>query len=54
LVTILAPVKIDTGSRMDQFIYEEFKGTGTARLCLTACWPRLMFLGAQSIGQQHL
>lgn len=33
-VTILATVLIDTGSRMDQFIYEEFKGTGNSEIVL--------------------
>jgi transcription termination factor Rho len=33
-VTILATVLIDTGSRMDQFIYEEFKGTGNSEVVL--------------------
>lgn len=33
-VTILATVLIETGSRMDQFIYEEFKGTGNSEIVL--------------------
>ncbi|HRV95540.1 MAG TPA: transcription termination factor Rho [Anaerolineae bacterium] len=33
-VTILATVLIETGSRMDQFIYEEFKGTGNNEIVL--------------------
>jgi transcription termination factor Rho len=33
-VTILATVLIDTGSRMDQFIFEEFKGTGNSEIVL--------------------
>jgi transcription termination factor Rho len=33
-VTILSTVLIDTGSRMDQFIYEEFKGTGNCEIVL--------------------
>jgi transcription termination factor Rho len=33
-VTILGTVLIDTGSRMDQFIYEEFKGTGNSEIVL--------------------
>ncbi len=33
-VTILATVLIDTGSQMDQFIYEEFKGTGNSEIVL--------------------
>lgn len=33
-LTILATVLIDTGSRMDDMIYEEFKGTGNMELVL--------------------
>ncbi|HMR66042.1 MAG TPA: transcription termination factor Rho [Anaerolineae bacterium] len=33
-VTILASVLIDTGSRMDDFIFEEFKGTGNSEIVL--------------------
>jgi transcription termination factor Rho len=33
-VTILATVLVDTGSRMDQLIYEEFKGTGNSEVVL--------------------
>ncbi len=33
-VTILATILIDTGSRMDQSIYEEFKGTGNSEIVL--------------------
>jgi transcription termination factor Rho len=33
-VTILATVLIDTGSRLDQVIYEEFKGTGNSEIVL--------------------
>ncbi len=33
-VTILATVLIDTGSRMDQLIFEEFKGTGNSEIVL--------------------
>jgi transcription termination factor Rho len=33
-VTIVASVLIDTGSRMDQFIYEEFKSTGNSEIVL--------------------
>ncbi|MGA3067072.1 MAG: transcription termination factor Rho [Tepidisphaeraceae bacterium] len=33
-LTILATCLIDTGSRMDQVIFEEFKGTGNMELCL--------------------
>ena len=33
-VTILSTVLVDTGSRMDQAIFEEFKGTGNSELIL--------------------
>jgi transcription termination factor Rho len=33
-VTIIATALIDTGSRMDQYIYEEFKGTGNCEIVL--------------------
>lgn len=33
-VTIIATALIDTGSRMDDFIYEEFKGTGNSEVVL--------------------
>jgi transcription termination factor Rho len=33
-VTIIATVLVDTGSRMDQLIYEEFKGTGNSEIVL--------------------
>ncbi len=33
-VTIIATALIDTGSRMDQLIFEEFKGTGNSELVL--------------------
>lgn len=34
-LTILATVLIDTGSRMDQVIFEEFKGTGNTEIILS-------------------
>ena len=33
-LTIIAPALIDTGSRMDEVIFEEFKGTGNSELIL--------------------
>jgi transcription termination factor Rho len=33
-VTVIATALIDTGSRMDDFIFEEFKGTGNSELVL--------------------
>lgn len=34
-LTILATILVDTGSRMDQVIYEEFKGTGNMEIVLS-------------------
>jgi transcription termination factor Rho len=34
-LTILATILIDTGSRMDQVIFEEFKGTGNMEIVLS-------------------
>lgn len=34
-VTIIASMLVDTGSRMDQLIYEEFKGTGNSEIVLS-------------------
>ncbi len=33
-VTMLATILVDTGSRMDDFIFEEFKGTGNSEIVL--------------------
>ena len=33
-LTIIATALVDTGSRMDEVIFEEFKGTGNMELCL--------------------
>lgn len=33
-LTILASALVDTGSRMDEVIFEEFKGTGNMEICL--------------------
>jgi transcription termination factor Rho len=33
-LTIVATALVDTGSRMDEVIFEEFKGTGNCELCL--------------------
>ena len=43
-LTILATALVDTGSKMDDVVYEEFKGTGNMELCArpeTAGTPRL-------------
>jgi transcription termination factor Rho len=33
-LTIIGTILVDTGSRMDEVIFEEFKGTGNMELCL--------------------
>jgi transcription termination factor Rho len=33
-ITVLATALVDTGSRMDQLIFEEFKGTGNSEIVL--------------------
>ena len=33
-LTVLATALVDTGSKMDDIIYEEFKGTGNMEICL--------------------
>ena len=38
-LTIIATALVETGSRMDEVIFEEFKGTGNARSCSTASSP---------------
>ena len=46
-LTIIATTLIDTGSRMDEVIFEEFKGTGNMELVLDRrlsdrrCWPAI-------------
>ncbi|MFC1596674.1 transcription termination factor Rho [Planctomycetota bacterium] len=46
-LTILATALIDTGSRMDEVIFEEFKGTGNLEICLDRAlvdkriWPAI-------------
>jgi len=37
-LTIIATALIDTGSRMDDVIFEEFKGTGNSEIISTASW----------------
>ncbi len=34
-LTIIATAMVDTGSRMDEVIYEEFKGTGNMEMHMT-------------------
>src|ERR1700739_1270757 len=51
-LTILATALIDTGSKMDEVIFEEFKGTGNMELHLDrrlvdkGVWPTLDVLGS--------
>ena len=42
-LTIIATVLVETGSKMDEIIYEEFKGTGNSEIHLS-----------RSIAQKHL
>ena len=42
-LTIIATALIDTGSRMDEVIFEEFKGTGNSELTWIARWPTRTF-----------
>jgi transcription termination factor Rho len=48
-LTIMATALVDTGSRMDELIFQEFKGTGNMELILDRkladrrCSPRLTF-----------
>ena len=39
-LTILATALVDTGSKMDDVVYEEFKGTGNMERCLTESFRR--------------
>jgi len=38
-LTILATALVDTGSRMDELIFQEFKGTGNMELILDRKYP---------------
>ena len=38
-LTILGTALIETGSRMDEVIFQEFKGTGNMELVLNRRWP---------------
>ena len=40
-LTIIATCLVDTGSRLDDLIYEEFKGTGNMELHLDRVWPAI-------------
>ncbi len=48
-VTIIATCLIDTGSRMDQLIFEEFKGTGNSELVLDRSLAELRIFPAIDI-----
>lgn len=50
-LTILATCLIDTGSRMDQVIFEEFKGTGNMELTLDRALANLRIWPALNIPQ---
>jgi transcription termination factor Rho len=50
-LTILATCLIDTGSRMDQVIFEEFKGTGNMELTLDRTLANLRIFPALNIAQ---
>ena len=50
-LTILATCLIDTGSRMDQVIFEEFKGTGNMELTLDRALSNLRIFPALNIAQ---
>ena len=50
-LTILATFLIDTGSRMDQVIFEEFKGTGNMELTLDRALSNLRIFPALNIAE---
>jgi transcription termination factor Rho len=50
-LTILATCLIDTGSRMDQVIFEEFKGTGNMELTLDRALSNMRIFPALNIAQ---
>ena len=59
-VTIIATALVDTGSRMDQVIYEEFKGTGNSELVLdrtlaeAAIYPAINLLASSTRNEDRL
>ncbi len=58
-VTILATVLVDTGSRLDQVIFEEFKGTGNSEIVLDRALAEArlfpaIHLSASSTRKAHL
>jgi transcription termination factor Rho len=50
-LTVIATALIDTGSRMDQVIFEEFKGTGNAELVLSRQLADLRIFPAMDISK---
>lgn len=50
-VTIIATCLIDTGSRMDQLIFEEFKGTGNSELILDRSMAEMRLFPAIDLAQ---
>lgn len=59
-LTIIASALIDTGSRMDEVIFEEFKGTGNMELVLDRrladrrLWPAIDLLKSGTRREEHL
>ena len=53
-LTIIATALIDTGSRMDEVIFEEFKGTGNSETILDEKFPKKeYFLQLISLSQEQ-
>ena len=50
-ITIIATALIDTGSRMDEVIFEEFKGTGNMELVLNRDLANLRIWPAMDLQQ---
>jgi transcription termination factor Rho len=50
-LTVIATALVDTGSRMDQVIFEEFKGTGNAELVLSRALADLRIFPAMDISK---
>ena len=50
-LTIIGTALVDTGSRMDQVIFEEFKGTGNAELVLSRALADLRIFPAMDISK---
>ncbi|MFO7588638.1 MAG: transcription termination factor Rho [Gemmatimonadota bacterium] len=59
-LTIIATALVDTGSRMDQVIFEEFKGTGNSELVLSReladrrIWPAIDLLSSATRREELL